>query len=190
MKLFYEWLILAIWIVWIGYWWIAAWKAKPVERRESPLARASHIVPLIVAVLIFNTPARWYGPLADVFFARGYLSYWTGVAVLLAGLGLAIYARRSLGGNWSGTVTVKIGHELVRGGPYRWVRHPIYTGLLMGFLGCAIALGEWRGLVAVAIVAASLYFKLRREERWMTRRFGDVYSSYRREVRALIPFLL
>ena len=112
------------------------------------------------------------------------------VGVVILGLGFTICARIALGGNWSATVTVKHGHEIVRSGPYRWLRHPIYTGLLLAFVGCAVALGEWRGIVAVAIVWAALWRKLRLEERWLTEEFGARYSDYRRETWALIPFVL
>ena len=95
-----------------------------------------------------------------------------------------------LGRNWSGIVTVKQDHELVRSGPYRWVRHPIYTGLLIAFVGTAISRGEWRGVLAVLIVFAALWRKLQLEERWMIETFGDAYLRYRAEVRALIPFVL
>ena len=95
-----------------------------------------------------------------------------------------------LGRNWSGVVTVKQDHELIRSGPYRYVRHPIYTGLLIAFAGSAIARGEWRGILALAIVFAALWRKLRLEERWMIETFGDAYLRYRAEVRALIPFVL
>ena len=98
-------------------------------------------------------------------------------------------ARRWLGRNWSGTVTVKHDHELVTGGPYGIVRHPIYTGLLGGFIGSAIALGEWRGLVAVVLVLIAFMRKIRLEERWMQERFGDAYRRYRQRVPALVPGL-
>ena len=111
-------------------------------------------------------------------------------AIALAGLAVMLWARVVLGRNWSADVVVKEGHELVTGGPYRWVRHPIYTGLLAGFLGTAIAMGQWRAVLALVIVFVALWRKLRLEERWMAEQFGDAYARYRREVAALIPFLL
>jgi len=85
---------------------------------------------------------------------------------------------------------VKRGHELVTSGPYAIVRHPIYTGLVLAFVGSAITLGEMRGVLAVVIVVASLWRKLRLEERWMAEQFGDDYERYRDRVRALVPFVL
>jgi protein-S-isoprenylcysteine O-methyltransferase Ste14 len=95
-----------------------------------------------------------------------------------------------LGRNWSATVTVKQDHELIRTGPYAIVRHPIYTGVLFGFIGTALAVGQWRGVLAVVIVFVSFWRKLRIEERWMSETFGEQYRLYRAHTRALIPFLL
>ena len=110
-----------------------------------------------------------------------------GAAVNLAGLLFTVWARIHLGRNWSGTVTLKQDHELITSGPYAWVRHPIYTGLLLGFVGLAIARGEWRSILAVVIIALAFWRKLRIEESWMLEQFGDAYRSYRRRVAALIP---
>jgi len=115
---------------------------------------------------------------------------WLGAALTLAGIAFAVWARVVLAGNWSGSVTLKRGHELVVQGPYRWVRHPIYTGLLTALIGTALARGEWRGLIAVAIAAASFWRKLRLEEALMGRQFGETYARYAERVRALVPFLL
>ena len=79
------------------------------------------------------------------------------------------------------------GHELIRTGPYRLARHPIYSGLLLAILGTAVAIGEWRSLIAFALITGSLLIKLRTEERFMDETFGDEYARYRRDVPALIP---
>ena len=103
------------------------------------------------------------------------------------GLGFTVWARLYLGSNWSRSVTIKQGHELITGGPYGLVRHPIYTGLLTGFLGTAIAIAQVRGLVAFALIFSVLWLKLRLEERWMRLQFGSAYEQYARRVRALVP---
>ncbi|EQD61549.1 Isoprenylcysteine carboxyl methyltransferase, partial [mine drainage metagenome] len=74
-------------------------------------------------------------------------------------------------------------------GPYRHVRHPIYTGILLAFVGSALALAEWRGVLAVLLAAVALIIKLRREERWMLERFGSDYAEYRKASWALLPGL-
>lgn len=117
----------------------------------------------------------------------GWPQYVTGVALLLAGLGYALWARNHLGGNWSGVATVKEGHELIRTGPYRYSRHPIYTGLLLAIVGSAIALGEWRGVIGALLCLASLIRKIGIEERFLGEVFGAQYAEFRKEVRALVP---
>ena len=182
-------LVPALWLAWAIYWWIAARAVKPVARRESVASRLGHILPLAVAALLLMLPSMpgWPG---ERFLAPGTAGCLGGVLLLLAGLLLCIWARRVLGGNWSGTVTLKHDHEIVRHGPYRLVRHPIYTGLLLMFLGSALARGEWRGLVAVVIAFAALWRKLRLEERWLGESFGPAYAEYRESTWALIPYVL
>ena len=189
MRVAYYSLVPALWLAWATYWWIAARAVKPVARRESVASRLGHILPLAVAALLFLLPSM-PGLLGERFAAPGRASYLGGVGVVLAGLVLCVWARRVLGGNWSGTVTLKHGHEIVRRGPYRLVRHPIYTGLLLMFLGSALARGEWRGLVAVAIAFAALWRKLRLEERWLGESFGPAYAEYRAATWALVPYVL
>jgi protein-S-isoprenylcysteine O-methyltransferase Ste14 len=183
-------LIGVLWLAWAVYWFIAARSVKTTRREESPLSRAAHIVPLGIAAWLL-----WASTLPGHFLEGRFLpeapaTYWTGVVIVVVGLLFAIWARNVLGRNWSGTVTLKENHELIRSGPYRYVRHPIYTGLLIAFAGSAIARGEWRGLLALGIAFAALWRKLKLEEEWMIETFGDAYRRYRDEVRALIPFVL
>jgi protein-S-isoprenylcysteine O-methyltransferase Ste14 len=95
-----------------------------------------------------------------------------------------------LGRNWSAAVQLKQGHELITSGPYRLVRHPIYTGLLLLFLGNAVMVGDWRGLLAVAIVFVSFWRKFRLEETWLAGHFGESYRLYQARAKALIPAIL
>jgi protein-S-isoprenylcysteine O-methyltransferase Ste14 len=190
-ELLYRYLVLSLWIAWLIYWRIAASAVKATQRRESPASRAAHIVPLVIAaVLLSMRPIAGGGWLFERFLARSQATFWAGTALLAVGLAFSVWARMCLGSNWSGTVTVKQGHELIRRGPYARVRHPIYTGIVLGFIGSALALGEWRGVLAVLIVVAALWRKLRLEERWMSETFGEEYRRYREHTAALIPFVL
>ena len=182
-------LIPALWMVWGLYWWISAYGVKPAQRREGPVSRAAHIVPLVVAGLLLASPAL-PGWLGERWLPRSLAAYWGGVACVAMGLALAIWARIELGGNWSGIVTVKEAHEMVQSGPYRMVRHPIYSGLLLAFLGSALPRGEWRGLLAFAIASITLWRKLTLEERWLAEVFGSQYARYRAASWALIPWVL
>ena len=135
-------------------------------------------------------PIAGGGVLFERFLPQSDGTYRTGALLLALGLAFSVWARVYLGRNWSATVTVKEDHELIRSGPYSLVRHPIYTGLLLGFIGTAIVRGEWRGVLAVLIVFVALWRKLRLEERWMSETFGEEYRRYREHSAALIPYLL
>jgi protein-S-isoprenylcysteine O-methyltransferase Ste14 len=190
-------LVPIVWVTWVVYWTIAAYGTKTTEREESAASRLGHVLPLgLASWLLFartlpgcrtGTWALFPPFFCDKIVAPGAAIYFTGVGVLIAGLAFAIWARHWLGRNWSGVVTLKEDHELVRGGPYRFVRHPIYTGILLGFVGSAIARDEWRGVLAVAIGYVALWRKLKLEECWMIERFGDAYRRFQEEVPALIP---
>jgi protein-S-isoprenylcysteine O-methyltransferase Ste14 len=179
----------AMWIAWAVYWWSPSHSLKATARRESTYSRLSYIAPMLLAVILLFSPTLPITFLETRFLPLAQWRVWgaIGVAVNLAGLLFAVWARLHLGRNWSGTITLKQDHELVTSGPYAVVRHPIYTGLLLGFSGVAIARGEWRCILGVVIMALAFWRKLRIEERWMLEQFGDAYRSYRQRVAALIP---
>jgi protein-S-isoprenylcysteine O-methyltransferase Ste14 len=190
MHLVHAWLISGLWLAWAAYWIVAWGGVKPVRRGESMLSRLSHGAPLLAGFALL-TWGQLAGPLLRArFLPPGEAGFWIGVLLVVAGLGFAVAARIQLAGNWSATVTLKQDHELVRHGPYRWVRHPIYTGLLIAILGSAVAEGEWRGPVALALFTVAFLIKSGIEERYLIDQFGDAYAHYRREVPALLPRLL
>jgi protein-S-isoprenylcysteine O-methyltransferase Ste14 len=189
MEVVYIYLIPILWLGWGIYWLIAAADVKATTRVESAWSRAAHLVPLLIAGMLLT--GRWRISFLDrQFMPPTALAFSAGAATVAAGLAFAVWARVVLGRNWSGTVTLKQDHELIRNGPYRWVRHPIYTGLLFAVLGTAIARAQWRGLLALLIVFVALWRKLRHEERWMREVFGTEYEKYQADVAALIPFVL
>jgi len=113
-----------------------------------------------------------------------------GLVLTMAGCGFAVWARLALGANWSGTAKIKEDHELIVKGPYRFARHPIYTGILIACLGTTLAIGEWRCMVGLIVVSLGLVLKMTQEERLLTAAFPSAYPQYRRRVKALIPGLL
>lgn len=112
-----------------------------------------------------------------------------GLLAVLMGVAFSVWARLMLGDNWSNRVTVKENHTLVRRGPYRIVRHPIYSGILLGMLGSALQRGGIRCFVGVLICGFSFWLKTRVEERFMVQSFGEEYLQYRHKVKALAPFI-
>jgi protein-S-isoprenylcysteine O-methyltransferase Ste14 len=112
-----------------------------------------------------------------------------GLIVQAAGTYLAVWARRHLGRNWSGAIAIKVEHQLIRSGPYRLLRHPIYTGLLAMYIGPAIVTGEWLAVVGVAFAVLAYWRKIRLEEAALDTAFGADYDAYRRATWALVPGL-
>jgi protein-S-isoprenylcysteine O-methyltransferase Ste14 len=163
---------------------------KAPARRESTLSRWAHFGPLILSGWLLSNGSRIWPPLTVPFIPRTYTTFCIAAAVTAAGLLFTVWARRHLGRNWSGSVAIKTDHEMITTGPYRWARHPIYTGLLIAFAGSALAVGEVRGLLAFAIAFAALWRKLKFEERYMREQFGKAYVDYSQRVAAIVPFLL
>jgi protein-S-isoprenylcysteine O-methyltransferase Ste14 len=115
---------------------------------------------------------------------------WVGVAFMIIGASFAVWARFTIGTNWSGDVTLKEDHELIQRGPYALVRHPIYTALFTMLLGTALAFGQYETAVIFVVAVLVFTFKMRAEERLMTEAFPDQYPEYRRRVKAIIPFVV
>ncbi len=177
-----------LWVAWLGYWLARARDVKVTRWREARLAEIRHRSPIWVAVFLLFFP-RWLPRVLDRRFLPASDLLSIGAIFLVAvGLGFAVWARAYLGRNWSGSVTVKENHTLVRTGPYAQIRHPIYTGILIAFVGTALAIGEWRGIVAFFLVLVALIIKSRTEEERMRATFPD-YDDYRRQTAALIPFI-
>jgi protein-S-isoprenylcysteine O-methyltransferase Ste14 len=177
------------WIVFFIVWFIAAWFAKrTVQRSGSWRLR----IVLLVAIAAIATGTGWL-PQAN------HAALWRatpGLALVAAlttaaGLAVALWARAILGGNWSGAIVLKEQHELIDRGPYAFVRHPIYTGVLLMALGTMTFSGTTDSVAIFAIVVAGLTVKALIEERWLTKHFPESYPRYRARVGArLIPFVL
>jgi protein-S-isoprenylcysteine O-methyltransferase Ste14 len=182
----------AMWLGWLACWGLFSLSVKTTARRESPCSRFSYIIPLSIAAILLAAPVLDIPLLGERFLLESAARVWgaIGIVITLSGLLFTVWARVHLGRNWSGTVTIKEGHELITSGPYRFVRHPIYTGLLLAFIGQTIAVGQWRGMLAVVLATYSFWRKLRIEERWMREHFGSAYDAYSQRVSALIPFIL
>ena len=188
MQLVYRILFPGMWLSWAVYWLWASRNAKPIERRETITSRLLHVLPLSLAVALLWSDRTLVAFLNEMLLPWAPWEFWVGVLITAAGLLFTVWARVYLGRNWSVSVTIKQSHELINTGPYALVRHPIYTGLLVAFIGSAVARCEWRGVLAVLIAWAALWRKLRLEERWMTEQFGEQYVDYCRRVPALVPF--
>ncbi len=184
---FYRSAFAAMWLVWLVYWLLSARGAKRTARSESRLSRLSHVGPLVLVGVLLSSPIGVVPVLDERFLPHVEWIYGVAAAVTAAGLLFTVWARSWLGANWSATVTVKQGHDLITGGPYALVRHPIYTGALLAIAGSALAVGEWRAVAGLTIAVLAFWRKLVLEERWMLQEFGPAYEEYRRRVPALVP---
>ena len=189
MLWFYEFFFPVLWVAFLVYWQIKAGNTKTTQRLEPAYSRILRALIFVVVILLLSLPRIPMPWLHFRLWQQGLGPFWLGAAILVGGLLFAIWAREHLGRNWSRSVTIKEGHELITTGPYRVVRHPIYTGILAGFLGTAIAISEVRGFIAFALVFFALWLKLSREEQWMRSQFGEAYAAYAQKTAALVPYL-
>ena len=174
-----------IWIIWWLVWFVTSFKAKKKIQQKWD---AQQLLSLAFLVIAFFLIFRWQGR-QSVVVTTSNLAGVLGLGVMGVSIFFSIWARQTLGKNWSGTIVVKQDHELVTAGPYRFVRHPIYTGLLGGFIGMAIIVGG--GLSWLSVLSGLIAFLIRipAEEKIMTNLFPEQYSAYKKRTKALIPFL-
>jgi protein-S-isoprenylcysteine O-methyltransferase Ste14 len=183
-------LILLLWAGFFAYWWISALRNRtPLKRVPSRFGFLTTMaVPagVILAAFALVAPdlytARVLPDLLPVVIA--------GLLVLLIGIGFAVWARVHLGTNWSSRPAIHENHTITRTGPYAIVRHPIYTGILTGILGTAIATGALLAFVSLVAMFVLFLIKIRMEEQFLLDEFGEEYGRYRGEVKALVPYVL
>jgi protein-S-isoprenylcysteine O-methyltransferase Ste14 len=186
---FYKSFFPVVWIAFFIYWQIKAVHTKTTQRLEPAASRILRLVIFLIAVVLISTtriPLSW---LYLQPWPAGFWPFWLGAVVMAGGLLFAIWARVHLGRNWSRSVTIKQDHELITTGPYSVVRHPIYTGVLTGLLGTAIALSQVRGFIVFLLFFLAFWIKLRLEEQWMRSQFGETYAAYSHQTAALVPYL-
>jgi len=176
-----------LWLLLAAYWIATAFGNKRAVYRSDPRKRLAALVLVAALVLAFRA---YPGVFDRRIFPCNEAASWIGMALCAAGVAFAIWARRTLGANWSANPSIKEGHELIQCGPYRLARHPIYTGLLVAVLGTQLGGGRVRELVILVgslVVAAK---KIQVEEGLMVRQFPEAYPQYRNRTKALIPFVL
>jgi protein-S-isoprenylcysteine O-methyltransferase Ste14 len=177
-------LVQGVWLALGLLWVVARFFAKPTEVRQS---RRSLAIYGLLLMLSFALLAGVLPP-GDTRLMRERPEL-AGLALVVTGAALAVWSRLVLARNWSGAIELKVNHELVERGPYRFVRHPIYTGLLLMFLGTALVRGTAQALAGLALFSALHWWKLRAEDSLLARRFPDAFAAYKARTKALVPFV-
>jgi protein-S-isoprenylcysteine O-methyltransferase Ste14 len=176
-----------IWMAWCVLWLLMAAWSKPSKRREFPWQRMEHVIPLLFGfMLIYKRGFDWRW-LSDRIVPEYSTVAVVGLLLVIGGLLFAVWARIALGANWSGTVTIKTGHNLIRRGPYRWIRHPIYTGLLLSLVGTVLLQGEVRAMLGFVLALLALYRKAKREERFLSEEFGEGFAEHTQQTGMFLP---
>jgi protein-S-isoprenylcysteine O-methyltransferase Ste14 len=169
------------------YWKSAAKITSLAKSSESQASRRTHLLLANVGILILFIPIPGLNHrfVTDAFVVRS-----LGLVIQAAFTLLAVWARRHLGLYWSGEITIKIDHRLVQSGPYRWLRHPIYTSILGMTVGAAIVSGQWHAIFGLVLLFYAYWRKITLEETNLRKAFGLAYDEYCRHTWALIPWLL
>ena len=184
------------WVIFLLYWFISAWTVKSIQETRGWLRGSWHsIFYLLIGSLLmvnFRFLSRLGVPtetFAMILFQHTSLQNVAVVILLIVGLIVAILARRTLAGNWSGAVALKEDHKLITTGLYKYVRHPIYTGMLLMIIGTALSLGTLGAMIGFLIILLGVLLKLNEEEALMTEHFAQEYKSYKKRTKTLIPFI-
>jgi len=175
------------WAAWAILWAAMAFFSKSNKRRESPGQRLQHVIPAMLGFLLLfreGVGSPWF---TRAIFPDSPVLMLICVALTMLGLLFSVWARLALGSNWSGTVTIKANHQLIRRGPYRFIRHPIYTGMLTALLTTAITQRLVSGVLGFAVVYFALYRKALREESFLSQEFGDAFAEHQRHTGMFLP---
>jgi protein-S-isoprenylcysteine O-methyltransferase Ste14 len=175
------------WGLLAAYWIYSRRNVKPKKQGEALESRLLRLTVVISGFVLLLQEGHWSGVLG-LRLGIPYPEY-LGPSMTALGVGFAIWARATLGRNWSVAVTLKETHELIRSGPYRLVRHPIYAGILLAALGTAVVNNQVRGLVGLVLICGAYLTKLSKEEELMSANFPQSYPEYKASTWKLVPYL-
>jgi protein-S-isoprenylcysteine O-methyltransferase Ste14 len=171
------------------YWTIGAVRTRRTVKKEPFVARYGIVFLEVVGFALLFDEDAGLGFLGQRVMHRGVGAAEIGIALTWIGILIALWARWHLGQYWSGRVTIKEGHQLIRTGPYARLRHPIYTGLDLAAIGVAVTFDRWRCVVGVCVIVIGFWIKARREERMLGEQFGNAFVEHRRHTGFLLPRL-
>jgi len=181
--------IAACWILFGAVWILSAPFTKATRTRMRNPKEFALRVGILLFTFLFLTHRLPSGSLRFVLFPETMLNWSVALALTATGVGFAIWARYTLGRNWSGIPKLLQDHKLITNGPYAWAQHPIYTGILLGFAGTAIFIGKISGMLLLAMMLLLFLVKIQSEEKILMANFPGEYPEYRKRVKRLIPWV-
>ena len=176
----------AAWLLLIAVWGLLARKTKTAARDTSSATRRVLSATIATGYFLLCGVGN-LGPLNRTLGSPSLIAAIVGLSLTWVAILFAIWARLTLGDNWSAKPMVKEKHKLVTSGPYALARHPIYTGMLLAAAGTGAAEGQWRDLAGVLLILLAFVLKIRQEEQLMMETFPDTYPEYRKRVKAILP---
>jgi len=180
-------LVTDAWILLMIYWLASAWSLKRAKYVAPSHVRITQLLFLVPGcVLLFGDSFR-KGLLRIALLPKTAAIADLGIAITFVGIGFAIWARYCLGSNWSSQVAIKQDHELIQSGPYRWIRHPIYTGIITGAWGTAIVVGQLGAFLGVILITMGLAYKGKQEELRLQDTFGEAFTAHRLRTGMFLP---
>ena len=191
-----QYVIICCWVIFGLYWFISSSSVKSIQETRGWLAGNWHGIWLLIGGLFLsNLPflAKVGVSISSLTILLIPSSIVINVVIIVfavTGLIVAMIARRTLAGNWSRAVAFKEDHELITTGLYHYVRHPIYTGVLLMILATALSVGTLSAGIGFVIIVLGLWFKLRAEEELLTVHFPKEYLAYKDRTKALIPYVV
>jgi protein-S-isoprenylcysteine O-methyltransferase Ste14 len=180
-------IISLLWAIFGLYWLVSAFGRKRAAKREPWAERLVHVLLMFGGFALIYSPDPRFGPLNRRFVTLSPPIAVAGVVLTAVGVGFAIWARAHLGKYWSGNVTIREDHRLIRKGPYKYIRHPIYTGILLALIGTALVVGEWRAAMGVIVILLGFVNKARKEESFLRAQFGAEFEEHRRATGFFLP---
>jgi protein-S-isoprenylcysteine O-methyltransferase Ste14 len=177
------------WVAFWLYWFILAFGSKKNARSKAKRFAGIRLTLFVLAIILFRFFNVANYSFQNRIATNDQLLLLAGFILFLLGLGLAIWARLYLGKNWGMPMSEKQDPELVTSGPYHYIRHPIYSGILLAFLGSAIASSIF-WLTIFAITGIYFIYSAVIEERLMIKQFPKVYPGYKKKTKMLLPFIL